>query len=100
MLCGVGRRRSSDPELLWLWLWPAVAAPIGSLAWELTYTVGAALKYNNNKKDQKNYPTEIGATLSMRREGEKEEEEEKKGDVKDESDKESLSNTGSRCEEN
>ena len=26
MSCGVGRRHSSDPELLWLWLWCRLAA--------------------------------------------------------------------------
>ena len=33
MRCGVGRRHSSDPALLGLWLWPAAVAPIGPLAW-------------------------------------------------------------------
>ena len=46
MGCGVGQRHSSDPMLLWLWLWcrPVATAPIGPLAWELPYAVGAALK--------------------------------------------------------
>ena len=26
--CGIGRRRGSDPVLLWLWCRPAAAAPI------------------------------------------------------------------------
>ena len=30
--CGVGRRRSSDPALLWLWRRPAATAPIRPLA--------------------------------------------------------------------
>ena len=34
MSCGVGRRRGSDPELLWLWCRPAATAPIWPLAWE------------------------------------------------------------------
>ena len=52
---GVGRRRGSDPALQWLWCRPAAAVPIGSLAWELPYAEGAALKrqklkYHNIKK--------------------------------------------------
>ena len=33
-----------DPALLWLWLRSAAASPIRSLAWELPYAVGMALK--------------------------------------------------------
>ena len=39
-----------DPVSLWLWYRPAAAAPVQPLAWELPYTVGAALK----KKKKKN----------------------------------------------
>ena len=42
-LC-VGRRHGSDPALLWVWCRPAAIAPIGPLAWEAPYAVGAALK--------------------------------------------------------
>ena len=35
--CGVGRRRGSDPVLLWLWCRPAAVAPTGPLAWEPPY---------------------------------------------------------------
>ena len=49
MGCGVGRSRSSDPGLLWLWCRPAAAAPIQPLAWELSYVAGAALKSKTNK---------------------------------------------------
>ena len=42
--CGVGRRFGSDPELLWLWCRLAAVALIQSLAWELLYAVGMALK--------------------------------------------------------
>ena len=44
MICGVGHRCSSD--LMWLWLWRRLeaVAPIGPLAWELTYAIGVALK--------------------------------------------------------
>ena len=44
MGCGVGRRRGLDPALLWLWHRPAAIAPIGPLAWEPPYAVGAALE--------------------------------------------------------
>ena len=50
MTCGVGRRRGSDPEWLWLWLRPAATAPIGPLAWEPPYVVGVALKRQKKKK--------------------------------------------------
>ena len=48
--CGVGRRHGLDPELLWLWHRPAAAAPIQSLAWELLYAIGVALKKKQNIK--------------------------------------------------
>ena len=50
MSCGVGHRCSSDPTLLWLWLWQAVAAPIQLLAWEPPHAPGAALKDKKKKK--------------------------------------------------
>ena len=51
--CGVGRRRSWDPELLWLWRRPAAIAPIRPLAWEPPYAMGAALKKQKRKKKKK-----------------------------------------------
>ena len=42
MSCGVGRRHSLDPALLWHWL--AAAALIPPLAWELPYAAHVALK--------------------------------------------------------
>jgi len=39
--------------LLWLWCWLAAAAPIQSLAWELPYAVGVALKRRGEKKASK-----------------------------------------------
>ena len=53
MSCGIGRRCSSDPALLWLGCRMASVAPIQPLAWELTYAMGAALKTKkkNNKKN-------------------------------------------------
>ena len=53
MSCGLGRRHSSDPTLLWLWHRPAAAALIQPLAWELPYTTDAAdaaLKSQKQKK--------------------------------------------------
>jgi len=49
MSCGVGRRRGSDPELLWLWCRWAAVAPIQHVAWELPYAEGMALKRKENK---------------------------------------------------
>ena len=43
MSCGVGRR-GLGPAFLWLWRRPAAVAPIGLLAWEPPYPMGAALK--------------------------------------------------------
>ena len=42
-LCGVGRRCSSDPVLLWLWCRLAATALIRLLAWELPCAVDVAL---------------------------------------------------------
>ena len=47
---GVGRRRGSDPVLLWLWHRPVSTAPIGPLAWESPYAAGAALEKDKKKK--------------------------------------------------
>ena len=44
MSCGVGRRCGSDPALLWFWHRLAAVPPIGPLAREPPYAVGAALK--------------------------------------------------------
>ena len=48
--CGVGHRRGSDLALLWLWCRLEAIAPIGPLAWEPPYAVGAALKRQETKK--------------------------------------------------
>ena len=48
MSCGVGRRRSSDVALLWLW--PGATAPITPLAWEPPYASGAAVEKGKKKK--------------------------------------------------
>ena len=42
--CGVGCTCVLDPVLLWLWYRPAAVAPIGPLAWELSYAIGVVLK--------------------------------------------------------
>ena len=52
MNCGIGHRRSSDPMLLWLQCRLAATAPIGPLAWELPYAVGADLKKVKKKKKE------------------------------------------------
>ena len=50
--CDVGHRCSSDPVLLWLWLWHRLAAValIQPLAWEPPYAAGVALKKKKEKK--------------------------------------------------
>ena len=50
MSCGVGRRRSSDLALLWLWRRLAAVALFGPLAWEPPYAMGVALKRQKKKK--------------------------------------------------
>ena len=42
MSCGVGCRCGLDLVLLWLWCRPAAIIPIGPLAWEPPYAMGAA----------------------------------------------------------
>ena len=53
MSCGVGCRRGSDPELLWLWPRPEATAPIRPLAWELPCAAGVALKGQKTKRKKK-----------------------------------------------
>ena len=53
MICGVGYRHSSDPALLWLWMWPAARSLFQPLAWELPYAGPAALKSKNKNKNKK-----------------------------------------------
>ena len=50
MSCDVDHRQGSDLALLWLWYGLAAAAPIGSLAWDLPYVTGEALKAKKEKK--------------------------------------------------
>ena len=49
MTCGVGRRRSSNLALLWLWRRLAAAALILPLAWEHSHAARAALKKKKKK---------------------------------------------------
>ena len=51
MSCGVGRRRGSDPALLWLWHRPVGTVPIGPLAWEPPYAAGAAQEIAKSEKN-------------------------------------------------
>ena len=51
MSCGVGRRRGSDPALLWLWRRLVTTAPIQSPTWKLPYATGAALKTKIKKQE-------------------------------------------------
>ena len=58
MSCGVGRRLSLDPELLWLWRRPVATAPIEPLAWKLPYATGATQENGKKtKKKKKKNPT-------------------------------------------
>ena len=52
MSCDVGRRRSWDPALLWLWRRSAATALMGPLAWEPPYAAGVALKRQKTKKEK------------------------------------------------
>ena len=59
MSCGVGRRRTSDLVLLWLWHRPAATALIRPLPWEPPYAVVAALKRQKTKKEKKKKKKEL-----------------------------------------
>ena len=52
MSCGVGRRRSLNLALRWLWRRPAATALFRLLAWEPPYALGAAPKKTKNKTKQ------------------------------------------------
>ena len=49
MRCGVGRRHSLDPMLLWLWRRQVATALIQPLAWEPSYVTSVALKEQKKK---------------------------------------------------
>ena len=69
MSCGIGHRRGSDPELLWLWRRLMATAPIRPLAWEPPYAAGAAQEIakrqkNKNKiNNQFNFPKDSNILL-------------------------------------
>ena len=48
--CGIGRRRGSDPTLLWLWHRPVAVAPIRPLAWEPPHASGVAQEKAKRQK--------------------------------------------------
>ena len=47
------RKLGSDLALLWLWCRLAAIGPIRPRAWEPPYALGAAIKKNNNKNNNK-----------------------------------------------
>ena len=50
---GVGRRRSLDLVLLWLWRRPAATAPIGPLPWEPPHALEKTERQKKKKKKKK-----------------------------------------------
>ena len=60
MSCVLGRRRSSDPALLWLWCRRAAIAPVRPLDWEPPYATGGTLKRQKTKKKKKNSEVKQG----------------------------------------
>ena len=52
--CGVGRRRCSDPVLLWLWRRLAATVLIRPLPWEPPYAVGVALEKQKSRIERQN----------------------------------------------
>ena len=67
MSCGVSRRCGSDLVLLWLWHRLAATAPIGPLAWEPPYAVGAAQENAKRrpKKKKKKRPFNESQYLAL-----------------------------------
>ena len=59
MSYGVGRRRGSDPVLLWLWCRPEATAPIRPLAWEPPHAVSVALEKTKKKKKKERHVSEM-----------------------------------------
>ena len=76
MSCGVGRRCSSEPALLWRR--PAAAAPVQPLAWQLPHATGAALK---SKKKERERERKEGKGKKRRKEGREREEGRKEENV-------------------
>ena len=67
MSYGVGRRRTSDLVLLWLWHKPAATAPIRPLAWEPPYAVGYGPGKRQKKKKKRERERSVGPFLSVKR---------------------------------
>ena len=67
MSCGVGCRRRSDPELLWLWCRPAATALIQPLAWEPPYAIGAAKEKAKRQKKKKGKASGIPSLTQLRK---------------------------------
>ena len=53
MSCGVGRRCSSHPTLLWFWHRPVATALIRPLGWEPPYAAGAAQEKAKRQRKKK-----------------------------------------------
>ena len=66
MSCGVGRRRGSDPALLWLWCRLVATAPIRPLAWEPPYAVGAAQEMAKRQKKKKKKKKNSGEEITRK----------------------------------
>ena len=69
MSCGVGRRSSLDPPLLWLRRRPVATALIGPLAWEPPYAAGVALKCQKQKKQKNKNPNQTKKNNSCKETG-------------------------------
>ena len=67
MSYGVGCRHSSDPVLLWLWVWHSLAgvALIQPLAWEPPHISSMALKSKKKKKKKKKKKERKKSSLSL-----------------------------------
>ena len=78
MSCGVSCRCGSDPALLWLWCRPVVIALIQTLAWELLYAIGTALKNNTKKKQKHKKNTKTGKNKKKKKKQKKKKKKEKK----------------------
>ena len=70
MSCSVGRNRSLDLELLWLWHRLAATALSRPLGWEPPYATGTALKKKKDKRQKKK--------KKKKKKGKKKQEKEKK----------------------
>ena len=64
MNCGIGRRCSLDPVLLWLWHSLTATSPIRPLTWESPYAMGAALEKTKDENKQKK-PNSISVRMQV-----------------------------------